>query len=257
MPADPNIIEKIKKLLRTEQNGGATEAEAATALAMAQKLAMKHGVDLAEVEVAEITGTGEPFVSEDCEVKTKNGIPLQAELPTSHKWIARILQRYFAVDVITVQSWKEYTDLRGRPRSRRVKTIQLHGRKSNVAIAGYVYSFLYNEFRDRWVKQMRANPELTLRDRNGFFMGLYNGLDHKLSVEKGRNEAELQAQITTNQSTALVLLKEDEKREAALKEAHPRLRYVSVDDGEVNNYEAHLSGRQQGREINIRPALES
>jgi hypothetical protein len=43
-----NIVEKIRKLLRLARDNGATEAEAGTAMAMAQKLMMQHNIDHVE-----------------------------------------------------------------------------------------------------------------------------------------------------------------------------------------------------------------
>jgi Protein of unknown function (DUF2786) len=42
------IVEKIRKLLRLARDSGATEAEAGTAMAMAQKLMMQHNIDHVE-----------------------------------------------------------------------------------------------------------------------------------------------------------------------------------------------------------------
>ena len=48
-----NIVEKIRKLLRLARGRGATEHEAATAMAMAQKLMLQHNID----NIEEITET--------------------------------------------------------------------------------------------------------------------------------------------------------------------------------------------------------
>lgn len=253
--ADPALLEKIRKLLRVDgASSGATDAERETALAMAQKLAMRHGVDISEIDVAEVTTAGEPFVSEEFKPSGYRGA-FMARFPTSHKWIVRLLQKYFAVDVITKKKYTTWTRHDGKKRTGHVDYMELHGRRTSVQIATYVYGFLFHEFTRRWLAELKKNPTLSMIDRNGFYGGLYYGLDEKLKAEKGVAEREIQAELKSSQSTALVLLKEDEKREQSLKETHPRLRYVSVDYGRVNNYSAHASGREQGREININPAI--
>ena len=251
--ADPAVLEKLRKLLNVDN--GATDAERETALAMAQKIAMKHGVDLSEVEVEEVRPANEPFVTEELGVPVRVAGTQRAKFPTSHKWIVRLLQKYFAVDVITSHKWTKWTRHDGAVREGYVDVMQIHGRRTNVQIAAYVYGFLDQEFQRRWLKHLREHPEGRLVDRNGFYGGLYYGLDEKLEKERGVSEREIQQELKTTQSTALVLLKEDEKREASLKEQHPRLRYVSVDYGRINNYSAHAEGRRQGEQINIAPAI--
>jgi hypothetical protein len=179
----------------------------------------------------------------------------RSRFPTSHKWIVRLLQKYFAVDVITSRRWTKWTRHDGAAREGWVAVMEFHGRKTAVQIAMYVYGFLVAEFQRRWLAELKKDPTLRLIDRNGFYGGLYYGLDEKLEKERGVAEKEIQAELKSSTSTALVLLKEDEKREAHLREAHPRLRYVSVDYGDINNYSAHERGVRQGRDININPSI--
>ena len=68
---DEKVIEQIKKLLNLTESKGATEHEAATAVAMAQKLALKHGLNLQELSVEEET---EQVVSESVTISTTNAV---------------------------------------------------------------------------------------------------------------------------------------------------------------------------------------
>jgi hypothetical protein len=54
-----NVVEKIRKLLRLARNKGATEAEAATAMGMAQKLMLQHNIDNVEEAVEQIAVRGD------------------------------------------------------------------------------------------------------------------------------------------------------------------------------------------------------
>ena len=54
-----NIVERIRKLLRLARNKGATEGEAANALAMAQRLMLKHNIDNVEEKVEEVAVRGD------------------------------------------------------------------------------------------------------------------------------------------------------------------------------------------------------
>jgi hypothetical protein len=53
-----DAVEKIRKLLRLARDKGASEAEAATALAMAQKLMMMHDIENVEEKVEELAVLG-------------------------------------------------------------------------------------------------------------------------------------------------------------------------------------------------------
>lgn len=53
------IVEKIRKLLRLARDAGATEAEAATAMAMAQKLMLQHDIDNVEEVVEQLAMRGD------------------------------------------------------------------------------------------------------------------------------------------------------------------------------------------------------
>jgi Protein of unknown function (DUF2786) len=54
-----DIVEKIRKMLRLARDAGATEAEAATAMAMAQRLMMQHNIDNVEEVVEQIAIAGD------------------------------------------------------------------------------------------------------------------------------------------------------------------------------------------------------
>jgi Protein of unknown function (DUF2786) len=252
---DPNILDKIRKLMRVDEARGATSDEVAQALALAQKLALKHAVDLDELDVQEITGAGEPFVTEDHRPVRSDGKLAQRQLPACHKYIAFILNSFFQVDVLTFTAWEKYESHYGVKKEGRVRRMQIHGRKTHVSVAIYVYGYLYHEFMTRWREHLRANPGTRMSDRNGFFLGLYNGLSEKLLKEKGRAEKEVQKEIVSATSTALVLVREEERREASLKEAHPRLKYVKVDTGDVNDWGTYREGQAQGKKIEIKTAL--
>lgn len=68
---DEKIVEKIKKLLNLTQAQGATENEAAMAIAMAQKLALSHGLNLQEISIQEKT---EQVIGETETISTTNKV---------------------------------------------------------------------------------------------------------------------------------------------------------------------------------------
>lgn len=68
---DDKIVQQIKKLLNLTEAKGATEHEASVAISMAQKLALKHGLNLQELSVEEET---EQVVSESVTISTTNAV---------------------------------------------------------------------------------------------------------------------------------------------------------------------------------------
>lgn len=259
---DPEILEKIKKLMRVDPTRGSTKEEAEAAMSMAMKLAAKHHLDISQIDATEITAAGEPFVSEEYEVRYQDGTrkgELMRKVPAASKWVRRLLGEFFRVDMLFSHKLQEEIVFNGKPMpSAWCPVFTIHGRKTDVAIAIYVYGFLQAEFKRQWNEYLAKNPDLQMSDRNGFFSGLYYGLRDKLSTEQRNVEKEVQKTLDVNAgtSTAIVLLKEDEKREASLKDQHPRIRYVQTDYGSVNNYSAHDEGRARGKKIKITTALD-
>jgi hypothetical protein len=256
MQADQPVLDKIRKLLQVDPAKGATQAEAEQALMAAQRLALKHSIDLAAVDVTGDTTAGEPIVNQPWTPQREGGGECAARLPTCHKFIAWILGKYFGVRVIEVSSWGEYVD-KGQTLQGRRKSLSLVGRQSNVQIAIYVYGYLHREFMDLWHAHKKKHG-LSMADRNGFFYGLYVGLSEKLEREKGVVEADVQAELgdaSTGKSVALMLVGETEKVEQHVKEAHPRLKYTTVGAGPVNDYGVLYAGKSAGKQIEIKTAL--
>lgn len=68
------IIEKVAKLLKLSKDKGATDAEAMSALAMAQKLMAKHNIEASDLEVIE---EEQPIIRVYCEHKWNAGFRQQ------------------------------------------------------------------------------------------------------------------------------------------------------------------------------------
>jgi len=298
-----DIQAKIIKLLqRTEANSGSTQAEMEQALGMARRLAAKHNIDIALLNTAQNTKSGEPFVTERHTPVRSDGKPCETRLPVCHKHIAPILDSFFRVSTITgtapklldgrwkkdvpeaeitkiydarekklkawekVRKWEngDWTPAKPAWPSRMAKFVEFHGRKSDVAIAIYVYNFLYHEYQRLWDEHVRAagvaNKMILWQERNGFFLGIKTGLMDKLLEEKGVQDREMQQELKERaghdgKTFGIVVLKEEEKREADLKEAHPLLQYVSTDEGPIDNWATFGAGREKGGKLNIRDSL--
>lgn len=138
---------------------GGSAAEIETALALAQKLANKHGIDIGSIDENE--PAREP-INHDTSIHLRR---LQYEC----KYTALIVQRFFNV--------KAFTTFEG---------ITLVGTQTNIEIAKYVYTFLVRHFRHEW-----NNKERRLRNRQAFMYGMYAGIYQKLaSLEPKHSEKE-------------------------------------------------------------------
>lgn len=147
-----SILEKIKKLLR---NKGRTAAETETALWLAQKLAIKNGIDINTVNPDE--PEREPITHAQASALRR----VQCEC----KYAAMIVNRFFAVS--TFLSFG----------------IVFVGTKTNIEIARYVYNFLVRHFRREW-----ETKKGKLRNRQAFMDGMYQGLYYKMLLSEPKLE---------------------------------------------------------------------
>jgi len=255
--ANTEILEKIKKLLsRAETSKGSTQAEAEGALMAAQRLALKHGIDLASIDMTEDTSAGEPIVQQPFRPSREGGGVCAARLPSCHKFISWILKSYFGVKIIECSDYADYVD-KGIKKKGIVKSLSFIGRQTNVHIAIYVYGFLHREFIDLWHKHRKV-VDAPMSSRNSFFYGVYQGLNEKLDIEKGKVEAEAQAELShadAGKSVAMILVGEKEKVDQAVKGYHPRLKYFKVSEGNLEDFGSVAEGRRAGRKIKISTAL--
>jgi Protein of unknown function (DUF2786) len=260
MNISDEIVEKIKKLLSSaDTSKGSTQAEAENALMAAQRLAAKHEIDLATIDMTENTAAGEPIVQQPFTPSRQGGGVCAARLPSCHKFITWILKAYFGVKVIEVTDWAAYID-KGEKKHGKVKSLSIIGRQTNVHVAIYVYGYLHREFMDLWHKHRKATSA-DMSSRNSFFYGLYIGLNDKLLAEKGRVEEEVQQQLAqaesnSNKTVAMVLIGEKEKIDQAVKGYHPRVKYTKVSEGNTNDDGALIEGARAGKKIKIVTALE-
>lgn len=253
-PVDQQVVEKIKKLLKVDTDKGHSAAEAEQALMAAQRLAVRHGINLDEVDTSEELIPTEPIVGEDFTPERTGGGLCASRLPTTHKYIAWILEKYFRVSIVWLRRWGKYVD-KGIEKEGKIRSLQIFGKKTNVQIAIYVYGFLHREFSIAWREHRRATNS-PMSSRASFFFGLYAGLNAKLESTMGQIELETAKKLQSKgTSMALVLVSEKEKVDQAVKGAHPRIKYVSESDIDVSDGDAVYHGTERGAKIEIKTAL--
>ena len=234
-PSD-DISRKLSGLLRFQLERGATEAEVANALALAQKLALKHRINLSEFVATETMADGNPLSQEIID-----GDKSYTRSPV-HKYITTLLCTFFAVEIVT---W-----LGGR-------RLYFMGRKTDVAFALYAYMFLRNEFFRLWYLE-REKPNTNPKYRTSFFYGLYQSLDSKLAASSVEAVAEESAERGVSpESFQLAIVDDTKQREQYKHQLHPDLDQSDAFDLTRGAYlcpEYH-AGRERGNEIEIRKPL--
>ena len=157
------IYKKIEKLLSLAQSDN--ENEAKLAAQRANELLVRHNLKITDLKTTDYT-------TEDIETVQRKS--------TETTFIDPLLGQYFFVKMIHT---KERVD-------RKIfSTVRMIGTPENIAIAMYVRSFLIRSFKECW-KSYKKETGATIKSRQAFFMGLYQGLGHQLKDTKTKVEQE-------------------------------------------------------------------
>ena len=209
------IIEKIKKLMELGNSSNKNESE--LALAMAQKLMLAHDVDIKTIERADIL---------DNEFKTCK------RKSVTDKYISCLLTTWFNVLVYSTKS-RLYTY-----KSDQVTVLRIAGNKSNVAIAEYVYLFLERSFKAQLKAARKENKSIKA---NGFYMGLFEGLNERLKESRQKYSEETGLVLVDNHEDEIKKLLNLYTKKSSTK--------VNTDRNSVN------AGKNASANINLRTAV--
>lgn len=216
-------IDKIKKLLRMKRGG--TDAEIATALRRALQIAQRHGIDLATVNPDD-DGTSRRVGHE----ATSCG----ARIAYDHKYAAAICTRFFNVDVIFGDRWRDESHTRIE------YVINLVGLPCDREVARYVFIFVCRQFNIAW-----RTRHGRCRNRQAFIFGMFKGIEHNLE------QAQPDATTVTwgSPQEALVLSRRD-----YIDRTWPKTKEMN-DPAPKRISRATLLGYAAGRTTQIRPAV--
>lgn len=236
------ILEKIKKLMRlADIKRGATPAEAATAAAKAQSLLLEHNL------VMEDIGDLESHLED--EKIGASVVDLEATYQTS-RWHARLMHRISRPLFCRAVYHPAKAGKAGK--------MTLVGKKSNVEVVKYFYSYLYTtidamalEYREEWKEKMNKAgkkyiPDESSRVRIDFCVGAVDVVGNRLDEQyKKRTTADAS-------STALVVVN-DNALEAAMKRAFPKTA-PTTSNRQVNG-DARGAGREAGKKIPLHQGI--
>jgi hypothetical protein len=160
------IVERVRKLLALA--GSPNEHEARAAMAAAQRLMLKHNL-----EVAGRAGARYGF--------RHLGKP-SGRIPEPERILAGLLGEHFFVEGIWVPVWRPLEGRRGL-------VLEVCGTPENLELAAHVHGFMLGTA-DRLWRDWRRAHRAPLRDRRAFQSGVMAGFRETLSRQAERNRAE-------------------------------------------------------------------
>lgn len=233
-PKQTDILSKIKKILAKADQENAHEAD--VAMRMAQRLMLEHNFTMQDVDGLE---EPDPYIVD----RVDEG---KCRLTDEAHYANKIISAFFNVVVSYRRGWYSNAATKGNgERQARRLSYNYYGKTQNVAVAIHVYGFLTAEFNRLWkvycAEQKKLGLKMSRNTRKSFILGLYRGLESKLSQE----------QSSFQQETGLVVV-----RDPALKAYSASLKNMQVAKVTVNR-EALGSGYAEGRQIQINTAVTS
>lgn len=215
------VADRIARLLALAESPNVHEAEAA--MAAAQRLLLKHNIDLQRERIAQgyaYRHLGKP-----------TGRTTEAE-----RVLSLILGKHFFVEAIWVPVYRPLEGKRG-------SVLEICGSPSNLAIAEYVHGYLVETAERLWREHRVAQNIRGNRDRRTFLAGVMSGMNDKLSKEAVKSE-----------SAGLVWVA-DGNLHTFFRKRHPYVRHVRYAGQQRTDAYAH--GREAGRKIVIHKGMES
>jgi hypothetical protein len=160
-------------------------------------------------------------------------------------YLAPILIHYFYVQVIQSRTAKVEDGL-----YRRRYRYTLVGRRHNVAIAKYIYGFLFQKFRSGfrdWCRKMQLKAgEQGAAVRRGFYHGFSHGIMASLEASKAKAEADAKALVPAR----------DPNLDKFLDQIYDDLGKPRNQSHAINALAAQ-EGLREGKQVQIRAGLET
>lgn len=215
------VLDRIRKLLSLAQSPNPHEAQSAAR--MAQRLMLRHNIDQLGAE------RSDGYTSR--RLGRSTGRTTEAE-----RLLGSILQDHFFVDVIWVHSYRPADGVHGR-------IMEVCGRRENVEIADYVFSFVTGTADRLWHEHRSRNRIRGNANRRAYLAGVMAGFRDQLAQQK-------QSQV----EQGLVWLG-DPDLDRYFERRHPRISTRSHFEGGHDATREH--GRRAGRSIVLQHGVES
>ncbi|MFT7621099.1 MAG: hypothetical protein ACI9WU_000260 [Myxococcota bacterium] len=213
------VLARVRKLMNLASSDNPHEAQ--SAMAAANKLLLKHNLDLQDDDAAAAYSwrwLGQPT----------------RRVTLDRKLIASILQSHFFVQPIWVQT--RMPD--NRPTSGRM--LEVLGLRHNLDLAEYAHDYLIRTLDQLWNTRKRTHGGGNA-GRNDFRSGVLMGFQEHLSE-----------QTEVHEEQGLVWLG-DPALDDFMSGRYPRTRSMSA--GRYRRGDAHAAGKAAGRDLRIRPGV--
>jgi hypothetical protein len=210
---DDRVGERIARLLALAESPNVHEAEAA--MAAAQRLLLKHNLDVRSTRAAQGYAwkhLGEP-----------TGRTTEAE-----RVLSLILCKHFFVEAIWVPVYRPAL-------GKRASVLEICGTKENVEIAEYVHGYLVQTAARLWMEHKVEQGIRGNRERRTFLAGVMSGMNDKLGREAQKS------------ATAGMVWVADGDLDAYFRRRHPHVRHVRY--AGQRRTDAYAHGREAGRKI--------
>lgn len=213
------VGDRIARLLALAESPNVHEAEAA--MAAAQKLLLKHNLELRDARVAQ------GYVWRH--LGTPTGRTTEAE-----RVLSLLLGKHFFVEAIWIPVYRAREGKRG-------SVLEICGRLENVEIAEYVHGYLVTTAERLWREHKAKRGIRGDRDRRTFLAGVMTGMTEKLAREAKKSE-----------EAGLVWIA-DGDLSRYFRKRHPHVRHVRY--AGQRRSEAYAHGREAGSKIVIHKGM--
>jgi hypothetical protein len=211
--SEERVVERIARLLALGESPNRHEAEAA--MAAAQRLMLKHNLEVAQ------TAAGRDYGFSHL------GRPT-GRVGEHERLVAMILGKHFFVDAIWIPVYRAVEGKRGT-------VLEICGTRANLAIAEYVHGFLHDTAASLWRDHKHARGIASDRERRVFLAGVMMGFADKLVRQGAESRGE-----------GMVWVKDGDLA-GYFRRRHPYVRHVRHAGQRRTDAWAH--GRAAGRRI--------
>jgi hypothetical protein len=215
------VAERIARLLALAESPNVHEAEAA--MAAAQRLLLKHNIELRHARAAQ--GYAWKHLG------TPTGRTTEAE-----RVLSLILGKHFFVEAIWVPVYRPSLGKRG-------SVLEICGSPENVDIAEYVHGYLVQTAARLWEEHKVDQGIRSNRERRTFLAGVMSGMSDKLNKEAKKSE-----------SAGLIWVA-DGDLEGYFRRRHPYVRHIRY--AGQRRTDAYAHGREAGQKIVIHKGVKA
>lgn len=232
------ILDKIQKLLALANSSNENEAKAASA--RAQALLTQYNLTMVDAE-ATADKYGKEFVDSG-----------RQRMPIQWKFVQSLLREFFFIEIVQTKrrmkpdintaSQEEISDyLFGRPKLEICYI--MFGQPHNIEVAKYVRDFLMRAFEDSF-KTYRKETGASVKAKQSYYMGLYQGLQEQL----------LAARQEVEQETGLVVVPDADLNDF-IQDAFSNKLTTTKNSTTIRDKQAMTAGYEKGKDMSVARGL--